>query len=122
MSEAAMIAHSAGAVSRSCLKKCKKYGRHGGGHDDYDEDYEYKVRRCFGQARAVHSAAGAVLSYAASLVLPCVCCSASSASGRRWSCVCCVPTNPTAAGYGASLMLPQGHSKSFRKRHGKDGY
>ena len=81
MSEAALIAHSAGAVSHSCLKKCKKYGRHGGGHDDYDEDYEYKVRRCFGQACAVHSAAGAV-SYTASLVLHCVCRSA-SASGCR---------------------------------------
>jgi hypothetical protein len=29
-------------LTNNCLKKCKKYGRHGGGHDDYDEDYEYK--------------------------------------------------------------------------------
>lgn len=102
-----MLLLTAHAVLRSCLKKCKKYGRpgkdHGYGHGD-DDDSAYKVRPSGADSLLLH-----VLRR--------------RGHDCRWTRVP-AEARPSHVGgvHGPSLPLPQGHAKSFKKRHGKGGY
>ena len=98
---------TAHAVLRSCLKKCKKYGRHGKDHGygyGNDDDSAYKVRPSSADSLLLH-----VLHR--------------HGHECRWT---RVPAEARPSHvvdvHGPSLPLPQGHAKSFKKRHGKGGY
>ena len=62
------------------------------------------------------SGAGPVF-YATSLVLLAIAAASVRQDAGGAACAVCSP-----AYYGLSLLLPQGHSKSFKKRRGKGGY